>query len=277
VSADENNRWTTVIAETNAALNKAGFANFDALKKRYSNTGNPKNKADSLNLYVSYHLLPGAKYLADIITATSHITKIPLEVVTSKLADQTVMINDDDFNGIHEQGVDLDRAGSDNSSTNGVVHQSNGHFTVKTRKPVPAYWDVADFPEIRKLPAYFGKKSYDFALGSLKDITWEKSNFNFSYVYTTSSSFAVYKNDYVMIPLGGPNRSTWVEMKTPMLVKGRYKVWVCYRYQKQSGSSVNVCQGSVDGEVLPRPVTFTETDPGWHRRRTGSTGLETLL
>lgn len=261
VSTDEATRWTTVIAETNTALNAAGFTSFDALKKRYSNTGNPRNKADSLNLYVAYHLLPGAKYLADIITATSHLTKIPLEVVTSKLNDQTVMINDDEFNGVHEIGVVLDRAGSDNSGTNGVVHQSNGHFMVKVRTPVPSYWDVADFPEIRKLPAYYGKRSYDFALGGVKDIVWEKSNFNLSYIYTTASNFSVYKNDYLQIPLGGPNRSAWVELKTPMLVKGRYKVWVCYRSQKQSGSSVNICQASVDGDILPRPVTFTETAP----------------
>ena len=261
VLADPDRRWTTVLAESNTALNKAGFASFDALKKRYSNTGNPRLKTDSLNLYVAYHMLPGAKYLADIITAQSHTTKVPLEVVTSKLDGQTVLINDDDFNGVHEQGVELERPISDIAATNGVIHSSTGHFVSKVRKPTPVYWDVADFPEIRKLPAYFGKKSYDFIYGSVKDINWERSNFNLSYTYNTASNFACFKNDYLMIPLGAPNRSIWVDLKTPMLVKGRYKVWVCYRYQKQSGGSINICQGSVDGETLPRPMAFTDTAP----------------
>ena len=261
VNPDPDKRWTTVLAESNAALAKAGFTSFEALKKRYSNTGNPRSKTDSLNVYVAYHLLPGAKYLADIITSQSHSTKVPLEVVTSKLDDQTVLINDDDFNGVHEQGVVLDRALSDNAATNGVIHSSSGHFVSKVRKPTATYWDVADFPEIRKLPAYYGKKNYDFIYGSTKDINWERSTFNLTYAYNPASNFAVYKNDYLMIPLGAPNRSVWVDLKTPMLVKGRYKVWVCYRSQKQSGGSINICQGSVDGETLPRPMAFTDTAP----------------
>lgn len=261
VIADLDKRWTTVLAESNTALGKAGITSFDALKKRYSNTGNPRSKADSLNLYVAYHLLPGAKYLADIITAQSHPTRMPLEVVTSKLDGQTVLINDDEFNGIREKGVELDRATSDNAATNGVIHNSIGHFTSKVRKPMPVYWDVTDFPEIRKLPAFYGKKNYDFAYGAVKDITWERSGNVLTYAYTTSSTFNVYKNDYMAIPLGGPNRSVWIDFKTPMLVKGRYKVWVCYRTQKASGTSVNSLLGSVDGEPLPRPMAFTEGAP----------------
>lgn len=261
VLTDPDKRWTTVLAESNAALGKVGINSFEDLKKRYAKTGDPRSKTDSLNLYVAYHLLPGAKYLADIITAQSHATKLPLEVVTAKLSGQTVLINDDDFNGVHEQGVELDRASSDNAATNGVIHSSLGHFTSKVRKPVPVFWDISDFPEIRKLPAFYGKKNYDFTLGSIKDITWERSNFNLTYAYTTSSTFNVFRNDYVIIPLGAPNRSAWVEFKTPMLVKGRYKVWVCYRTQKGSGSSINICQGSVDGETLPRPMAFTDGAP----------------
>ncbi|MFN8354915.1 MAG: fasciclin domain-containing protein [Spirosomataceae bacterium] len=250
-------RWTTVLAETNDALKKAGFATFDALKKRYSNTGNPRNKTDSLNLYVSYHLLPGAKYLADIISATSHLTKVPLEVVTSKLDDQTVLINDIDFNGVHEQGVILERPKSDNSATNGVLHSASSHFNIKIRKPTPVHWKVADFSEIRKLPAYFRKKNYDFAIGAIADMTWEKNTI--TYVYNVTG----YYRDYLQVPLGIGNaaRSNWIEMKTPLIVKGRYKVWVCYRQQKQSGGSVNVVQAYFDGDPLTRPVTFTDTAP----------------
>ncbi|MBC8156154.1 MAG: fasciclin domain-containing protein [Bacteroidetes bacterium] len=261
VVADLDKRWTTVLAESNSVLGKAGITSFDALKKRYSNMGNPRSKADSLNIYVAYHLLPGAKYLADIISAQSHPTRLPLEVVTAKLDGQTVLINDDEFNGVREKGIELDRIMSDNAATNGVIHSTAGHFVSKVRKPTPVYWDVSDFAEIRKLPAFYGKKSYDFAYGAIKDITWERTNFTLTYAYTTSATFGVFKNDYLVIPLGAPNRSVWVDFRTPLLVKGRYKVWVCYRTQKASGTSVNSLLGSVDGESLPRPMAFTEGAP----------------
>ena len=278
VDEDLSKRWSTIIVESNAVLNKAGFTTYDALKKRYSTTGNPRLKTDSLNIYMAYHILPGIKYLADIISAASHLTKVPLEVVTSKLDGQTVLLNDVDFNGTYEPGVELDRTLSDNAATNGVLHNTNTHFVVKFRKPTPIHWKVSDFPEIRKLPAYFRKQGYAFAMGSIKDWSWQMNTI--SYVYGTGGVTATtYFNDCLQIPLGLGNaaRSNWIEMKTPLIVKGRYKVWICYRAQKQSGSlgttggSVNIVQVSVNGEPLPRPVTFTDQAP------TGTPGeLESL-
>jgi hypothetical protein len=278
------------VAESNAVLTKAGYANFEALKKRFSNTGNPKSKTDSLNLYVAYHILPGIKYLADIISASSHITKIPLEVVTSKLDGQNVLLNDVDFNGVYEPGVLLNRISSDNSATNGVLHSADSHFIVKIRKPTPIHWKVSDFSEIRKLPAYFRKQNYNFDLGGIKDMTWEKNQITYVYGKTGVPATCWY-NDCLQVPLGIGNaaRSNWIEMRTPLIVKGKYKVWICYRAQKQSGSlgttggSVNVVQVNVDGEPLARPITFTDQAPtgtageleslGWKMYMNGVTSL----
>jgi uncharacterized surface protein with fasciclin (FAS1) repeats len=290
VDADLTKRWSTVIVESNSILSKAGYTSYEALKKRYSSTGNPRLKTDSLNLYISYHLLPGIKYLADIISSASHLTKIPLEVVTSKLDGQTVLLNDIDFNGVHELGVELNRSQSDNSATNGVLHASEGHFVVKFRKATPVHWKVSDFPEIRKLPAYFRKQNYNFSIGGIKDWNWQLNQI--TYVYGTSGVPATtYYNDCLQIPLGIGNaaRSNWIEMKTPLIVKGKYKVWVCYRAQKQSGTlgttggSSSVVQVSVNGEPLPRPVTFTDQAPtgtageleslGWKMYMNGVTSL----
>lgn len=290
VDTDLTKRWSTIIVESNSVLSKAGFTSYEALKKRYSTTGNPRLKTDSLNLYISYHLLPGIKYLADIISAASHLTKVPLEVVTSKLDGQTVLLNDIDFNGVHEQGVELDRVSSDNAATNGVLHAANSHFIVKFRKPSPVHWKVSDFPEVRKLPAYFRKQNYNFDIGAIKDWSWQINQI--TYVYGTSGVPATtYFNDCLQVPLGIGNaaRSNWIEMKTPLIVKGKYKVWICYRAQKQSGTlgttggSVNVVQVSVNGEPLARPVTFTDQAPtgtageleslGWKMYMNGVTSL----
>jgi hypothetical protein len=116
-------RFTTLIAESNTVLSKAGYTDFAKLKARFSQTGNPKLKSDSLNIYVAYHILVGAKYLGDIITASSHLTKVSTEptVVSSKLDGQTILLNDA-FNGVREPGIELVRTESDNTATNGVLH-----------------------------------------------------------------------------------------------------------------------------------------------------------
>jgi uncharacterized surface protein with fasciclin (FAS1) repeats len=283
-------RWLTVLAETNQALLDSGFASYAALKARYSNTGNPMNVLDSLHIYVAYHIIPDNKYLADIVSANSHTSLQPLEVLASKLEGEKVLINDLEFNGVKEIGAELKRSSSDVAATNGVLHTSLGHFKPKIRVPVPIYWDVADFPEVRKLPAIFRRANLSFPYGSIKDINWDKTANSVLYAYTTGSSSPVYYNDYLEIPMGNTSRHGWIDFTTPLLVKGKYKVWICYRAAKQSGSLFNPASGSrcpvevsIDGLPLSRPFAFTTPRPdgtdgelealGWKKYST-TTGLE---
>lgn len=260
-------RWYTVLAETNQALQDSGFASFAALKARYSNTGNPLNPLDSLNIYVKYHIIPDAKYLADIVSTSSHTTLAPLEVLASKLDDVKVLINELTFNGVLEKGVELERSTSDLSATTGVLHTAMAHFIPKVRFPTAVYWDVADFPEVRKLPAVFRRSNFSFAYGAIKDITWDRTTNTMDYAYTTSSSVNVYWGDYLSVPMGNTTRHNWIEFTTPIIIKGRYKVWVCYRAAKGSGTvglpggSNMPVQPSFDGVDLSRPFNFTEQRP----------------
>ncbi len=267
VGSGANRRWFTVLAETNQALQDSGFATFAALRAKYSNTGNPLNPLDSLNIYVKYHIIPDARYLADIVSTSSHTTLAPLEVLASKLDGEKVLINDLDFNGVYEPGIELDRAGSDNSATTGVLHSAKAHFTTKLRLPTAVYWDVADFPEVRKLPAVFRRGNFSFAYGGLKDFNWDRTTNTMDYAYTTSSSINVHWGDYLSIPMGTTTRHNWIDMRTPIIIKGRYKVWICYRAAKQSGTvglpggSNMPVQVSFDGADLSRPFNFTEQRP----------------
>lgn len=270
-TTNPDRRWLTVLAETNQALADSGYTSFAALRAKYCNTGNPLDPLDSLHIYVAYHIIPEAQYLADIVSTSSHMSLQPLEVLASKLDGEKVLINDIDFNGVHEPGVELQRNTSDISSTNGVLHTALAHFAPKIRFPTPVYWDVADFPEVRRLPAVFRRAAYAFPSGSVADITWEKTDAanDLRYEYTgTATNFFVNYNDYLKLRLGATGgRNFWYQMKTPVIVKGKYKVWVCYRAQKGSGSlgapggSYNPVQVSFDGVPLSRPVTFTDIRP----------------
>ncbi|MEA5425241.1 fasciclin domain-containing protein [Arcicella lustrica] len=262
VNENLDKRFMTLVAESNTVLAQAGFTNYAQLKARYSKSGNPKLKSDSLNIFVAYHILDGAKYLGDIITATSHITKVSTEptVVSSKLEGQTVLLNDDIFNGVREMGVELSRTLSDNTATNGVLHSTLGHYGVKLRLPIRIDWDVCDFPEIKKLSSYYGKRTYGFPVGTvLNDIKWANASFPPTYVYAGSENAA--KRDYLQVPMGVPSRNLWLEMRTPIIPKGKYKVWMCYRRQRTSNSFTITCTGAIDGETLTRPFLFIDQVP----------------
>jgi hypothetical protein len=78
----------------------------------------------------------------------------------------------------------------------------------------------------------------------------------------------------VKLPLGGPFRVDAFTLTTPLLVKGKYKVWMCYRYYKKSSSN-KACVNQVSFDGTPMLRTFdsmakrpsgTETDlesQGW--------------
>ena len=289
---DTSLRFLTVLAETNKALSDSGITSFAALRDKYSQKKpvtvppqpykylySPDNPVDSVYLYVAYHIIPDARYLADLASASSATTLAPLNVLAVKLDGQTVKINDLDFNGVHENGVPLDRDKSDVTATNGVVHTTTAHFAIKNRKPVRVDFDVADQPELRKLTAVFRKSTtttnisgtsgggYTIAKGFLADVTWSAntsttSTVSYNCAPTTNTTYYGWWSDYLRIPMGNTSRNIWVEFKTPLLVKGKYKVWICYyRGKASTNNPAFPNRVTFDGEILQRTFDFSEQKP----------------
>ncbi len=294
IDPDTSKKWNTVIAESNQALADSGIFSYAALKAKYSQTGNPALATDSLHMYVAYHVSPGLKFLGDIISTPTHDTWLPQEVISIKLIDQDVVVNQDVFNGVLELGVKINRTKSDLAATNGVWHDAKAHYMVKFRKPTALYWDVSSFEEIMKLPAYYKRANYNFARPTeadkpIKDHYWGwgplAGTNTLSYLYSAASSITnyAYNSDVNMLPMGLPNRPVWWEMRTPPIIKGKYKVWLCYRQQKQSSSSNMLCQVEVNGVLMQRTMNFTETRPagtdseleaiGWKRYTENTSNL----
>lgn len=267
---DPKKKFLTLLAESDSVLNVAGFSTYTALKAEYCNTGDPANILDSLHLFVAYHIIYEAKYLADIATSQSQTTLAPLEIITTSLTGTTILLNDVVFLGVHELGSPINRTASDNSATNGVLNSVLKHYTLKIRQPVRVDWDVADQPEIRKLTSIFRKSTTTVSWNNtggepFVDITWQNGAMSFGPMYSWSlassiTQYALY-SDILQIPLGGPNRVLWYEFRTPLIVKGKYKVWVGYRQQKNSGSTTCVNQILVDGVALPKLIEFTVVRP----------------
>jgi uncharacterized surface protein with fasciclin (FAS1) repeats len=252
LNTDGSRKFYTLIAQKDEVFNKAGFDTFEELKDRYATLDDPTNPEDSLFLFVAYRILPDIKYLADLITAPSHQTRAPLEVVTARLDGINVLLNSDLFRGVREPGSMLVREESDYAATNGVLHSADSNFTIKVRSPYTVYFDVGDQPELRRMVNIFRKpgQSAVFTQGTLKDVTWGGSS-TATITYACSGiadpfyQWWVYGDVFTMQLRTGV--VPWIEFTTPLLVKGKYQVWIGYRVVNS-----NDWQAFFDNEPLPR-------------------------
>lgn len=250
--------WYTVFAQTNASLAKIGVNSYDDLKAKYSNTGNPSSSEDSLNLYMAYHIIDNALlYLGDLAVQQAKETMAPAEVVTIRLVGDSVKLNEDYFNGELERGVYLIREESDRTSANGVFHALEGNLFIKIRYPFPVLFDVCDQPELRKMVGIFRIYGQSLALtnSQLEGVSWYGDNkiyYEVNNAGNLNQGSMIY-DDYFSITL----RTAvirWVKFKTPLLVKGSYKVWICTRNVATRRASYTV---SFNETTLPNIIDNT--------------------
>jgi len=240
---DENKvgSFLTVLAQSNAVFSKAGFNSLDDLKKRYSHLKDPTNPADSLNLFVQYHVLPNLNYLSDMAITPTFLTKAPLEVISSQLDKTSILINHDVFNGVQEQGVAVIRDLSNVTCSNGVLHYVDGHFTLKKRAPSPVYFDLCDQPEYAANVANYRKStgvSFGLGNGAFKDITWVGTGNLIWNNYSGAVNGDLLNIFRFRIQTSSTsNGNNDIEFRTPVIVKGRYKVWVSYRTASSKAST----------------------------------------
>lgn len=250
----------TVLTETNEVFKAAGINNLEDLKTKYSHLNDPLNPEDSLNLFVSYRILPKLQYLADLAVSPSLETKAPLEVISVKLAMGNILLNEETFNGVLEKGIPVNRAASDVTSSNGVVHAVDQNFFIKKRNPVPVYFDLGDQPEFRKLSAIFRKPGNFVTLAKsvFSEVTWDGTD-ALTYVCATkgSSSYQdrAWKGDIIEIFRFRNNNTQNIAFKTPVIIKGKYKVWVSYRWKSTKNPTV---RAYFNGVALPRLINFQE-------------------
>ena len=260
---DTTPNWYTVLAQSNAVFAAKNIYSYNDLKAKYTKpNANVKNPADSLNMYMGYHILTGLKFTADLVVTPAHETLVPQEVITVTLKEQNVLMNYEKDNGVTDSAL-VNRIYSDIACTNGVLHDLNNNLYIKVRVPTPVYWDVAEQPEIMKLTSIFrkGGKGQTFQVGDLKDVTWNAGEVEY-FCNNPGAKDLFYWNDrlnfkYLKTTSGQMN---WVEFTTPLIIKGRYKVWMCWR---ANGNYTGIgMQTWIDGVLLPRLFSFGDYNYG---------------
>ncbi len=246
-------QFFSVLAVSNTAFAQRGFNTIQDLVDKYNHTGNPKNPEDSLYMHIAYHVLPDLKYVSDLAFSSSHTTQVPREVLLVKVDREKILLNEEEWLGELEEGAEVDREASDNTTVNGVLHYIKDDIYIKQRSPFRVDWDPADQPEIRVAGAY-GRSDLVMSKGFLRDVTWGGAdNATIAYLLSTASNMqGAVNGDRLQITL----RTAvipWVEFKTPVIVRGRYKVWVGWR---QNGG--NTVDTYLNGVKLSRSLNLGE-------------------
>lgn len=272
--------YLTVLAQTNEVFNDTKWKipgttteitlnTLDNLKLRYSQ-GDPTDLKDSLNLFVSYRILPRLQYLADIATSPALVTKAPLEIISTKLDGETILLNEGTFNDVFEKGVEVNRDLSDITCSNGVLHYVAGNFDIKKRLPAPVYFEFTDIAEFRSLNSIWRKPVGGFQTVFRDqagiDVTWDLKDASDQKGYIaynkaadgtgiTNGVAGCWHADVCEITNFRDANVQNVKFTTPVIIRGKYKLWISYRSQ---GTKVGNVKVFFDGVELPKQINLLE-------------------
>lgn len=238
--------YTSFLAETDEALENAGILNLDSLINRLVENDLQKAYTHSqlLTNWIGYHCLNGRVYLKDIMEASALTTAVPAQVITVTMVQDSIYLNRFKTDRIDEDGIFLARQGDfvDYACKDGVIQTvekgSEGSSTIQIieRAAYRVYWDFGDQPEIRAL-AGFRKAgtAVNFGGDDLSMMRWEGTReitYNVYGLPEVEGSYDV-KSQYVYGDLLTMRVCSTVlprlEITTPVLVAGKYNIWLCWR------------------------------------------------
>lgn len=252
--------WFTFFIQNDNAFIEAGIHSVDELVVELrKNTPAIENADTLLHNFIAYHGVNSLMYIADLLYISSMQTMAPKQVVTFKRNQDTILINEMNQGKIFEAGVMLDRGSefSDLSCSNGVIHDINGNIQIKNRTAYRIYWDVSEQPEIIALKNFRKQgANANFNPGDLSEVTWGgRAPTSINYWCSGIPSVLDEKSQYIYADALRFNlyslSNQWIEFKTPVLIEGKYKVWLCYRRELELKLKSVFKQTGYDDQVLP--------------------------
>lgn len=284
--------WYTFFVQDNDAFASQGITDMDALLARLRAKSPAIASDDSLiNNYVAYHCVPELNYVADLLLKSSLNTLVANQVIVIKRDNEQVRLNEFEINGALEEGIPVNRESNytDWTCSNGVIHQISGNIEIVNRSAYRVYWDLADQPEIMALKGFRkAGTSVTFQVGELSEITWGGTTpYTVDYYCTGYPSAMTKDNNYIygdyihFFRISSNIGAQWVQLKTPLLVAGKYKVWIGMRYIntdtntpqdlrtifKQDGQDDQILGvTTINYGVMPKSYGLTDMNSEFHQR-----------
>lgn len=245
-------KYLTVLVQPDEVMEKENLLTVDdviaALQK--NNISN-YSEEQLLENWIGYHFLKGRYYKNDImgISAINTCTSLNKVVTVTTLGEEIYLNRFEDFD---DPGIQLLTSGElvDFVCADGVVQTLNGELEIIERAATRINWDMADQPEMRALKGFrkAGTSVYFNSTLSANDDGYVPTDLSMmSWTGKNSPSVQYYcqfepklgqdnfdvKSEYVYGDYLNFRLAThvmqYVEIKTPTLVTGKYKVWLRYR------------------------------------------------
>ncbi|WP_159518447.1 fasciclin domain-containing protein [Sunxiuqinia indica] len=246
----------TMFVVSNSTFGDAGVSSLADLAQKVEASADYESSDNALNQYVAYHLLSSSKYITDLLSFSEGDST----AIWSTLAPKQVL-STHDFSGSYyvnydvatSSGIGLVSDKTDMPAKNGILHEVDSYMPVFAPAPRTVIWDVADYDDVASVVNEYGASQelgdiYQTAQSSEYWIAFHdndaiESYYNLKvnstsadypqlgYLVTKSSdggatnSYGAYKNDMLIVNLGYLGT---VSMKSPVLLKGKYKVELYY-------------------------------------------------
>jgi uncharacterized surface protein with fasciclin (FAS1) repeats len=260
LSVIEPDNWFTFFIQDNNTFKEAGIETVeDLLVELRSFRPDIEDDRQLIHDYVAYHSVNRLLYIADLLVVSSLQTLVPKQVITFKRSLDVIILNELVQGSNVEQGIPLDRKSeyTDLSCSNGVIQKIDGNIQIKNRTAYRIYWDITEQPELMALKTFRkAGTTVTYKAGELSEITWGgKSPGTLQYTCFASPQVIDSKSQYVYCDYLRFRMCTstiqWMEMKTPVLIEGSYKVWLCYRREQELRLKSIFKQEGYDDQVLP--------------------------
>lgn len=231
------------------------------LKRLKKNQPNETDNNVLLTDYVDYHFIPQIKYISDLLFLSALTSSVENQAISFKLDGTMLFVNYFKLGNTIEPGVELYRTSdySDVTCTNGVVHYIAGQIEIKQRSAYRVYWDMAEQPEITSLKGFRKNgTSVEFDTSSLAGVRWGGTKvspiwYSCNGSNTSTSLLEKEQRAYgdMMRFRFSPGHNSWFEWDLPILVKGKYKVWICWRREQTTTFRTIFRQEGKDDQVMP--------------------------
>lgn len=264
----EKRHYYTAFAVPDSVYALENITDLAGLKDRLGVTATDYTDPENgLNLYVAYHLLSQLKAYDDLATfpegqITMNInTLAPNQLISLTDVSGKLLINYAE--GVSE-GIDFIKANI--NTKNGVIHEINDWMPLFTPSRVTVLWDLADYADLAAVVKNYQSASLSstytqtLTRGEVSSYVWKSMPEDKPNVITYRNNrsndgvwYQTHNYDHIRLELGP---SGWVEMSTPVLIKGKYKVTLQY-VSGRNVSNSGIMQLSLDGQQLGGQITVS--------------------
>ncbi|AGA79613.1 fasciclin domain-containing protein [Echinicola vietnamensis] len=285
----------TAFAVSDEVFSQAGITSLaDLIAKLEVEDNDYTSEESGLRKYVDYHLLSQVRSFADLGKFPEGETSMNINTLATNelinIADRSgsLVMN---YDTAAHKGVEFIEENI--NCKNGVMHEVDHWMPLFTPERVTVIWDLTDYADLQALCDQYQNSSLNstytrtFTQEELTCYTWKSTP-----EYRTNA--VAYRNnrgadgiwyadavnhDHLRLDLG---QSGWIEMETPVLIKGSYEITMTYlSYTERENTGYLQC--SMDGKRLGSqwPVSNRRYDRALERRMTSSftfdeTGSHTL-